>query len=305
MNGDPPAPLTPAQKIDAAIDNALVLLAQTLQFQRTQALHHDLVLVTGWNQTPVVRRAVAEYLVGLCVMSVNAVLAVRTDLVGPSGLAEVRQNVEAIIGANGGGLTQDQIVKRRDPWIAEGIWHLCLAVSMLQPGFHPPGAVFALSLPHADATEHGIDVAALHQTQNGVGLSIIETKAYRNDPGRGIRDSAKLFQQINGGTYRKKIRESVLRMRAECPAQQQDQITAQLWEERRWYIPNPHYDDVHVEDWTQNRPVLTNLLNAPINPANPPLPLPQGILIMPHAVTDFGAYFDGVTAEMMAFVNTL
>ena len=310
MNGGPPPPrpqlrLTPAQRIDAAVDNALALLSRTLQFQRTTFANHDLVVVTGWNQSAAVRRAVAEYLVGLCVMAVNSVLAVRTDLVGPSGLAEVTQNVEAIIGVNGAGLTPDQVIKSRDPWIAEGIWHLCLAVSMLVPEIHPPGAVFALSLPHADATEHGIDIAVLHQAQNRIGLSIVETKAYRNDPAQGVRDAAKLFRKINAGAYRKKIREAVLRMRSECPPPLQSQITAQLWEERRWYVPNPHYDDLHAEDWAQKRPVLTNLLNAPANPANPPLPVPQGILIMPHAVTGFDGYFNGVAADMMAFVNGL
>jgi hypothetical protein len=307
MNGapPPPPPLTTAQRIDAAVENALALLAQTLQFQRTPFANHDLVFVNGWNQTPAVRRAVAEYLVGLRVMAVNSVLAVRTDLVGPSGLAEVRQNVEAIIGVNGAGLTPDQVIKSRDPWIAEGIWHLCLAVSMLVPGIHPPGAVFALSLPHADATEHGIDIAVLHQAQNGIGLSIVETKAYRNDPAGAVSKAAKFFRGINEGAYRIKIREAVQRMRSECPLPLQNQITSQLWEERRWYVPNPHYDNVHAENWAQNRPVLTNLLNAPANPAIPPLPLPQGIVIMPHAVTGFDAYFNGVTADMMAFVNTL
>lgn len=306
MNGlPPPPPLTPAQRIDAAVNSALNLLAQTLQFQHVQFANHDLVTVTGWNQTPAVRRAVAEYLVGLRVMAVNSVLAVRTDLVGPSGLAEVRQNVEAIIGVNGAGLTPDQVIKGRDPWIAEGMWHLCLAVSVLVPGIHPPGAVFALSLPHADATEHGIDIAVLHQGLNGIGLSIVETKAYRHNPAGAVTKAAKFFRGINGGAYRIKIREAVQRMRSECPLALQNQITAQLWEERRWYVPNPHYDNAHIEDWTQDRPVLTNLLNAPANPANPPLPVPQGIVIMPHVVAGFDAYFDDVTADMMAFVDAL
>jgi hypothetical protein len=79
MNGgQPPAPLTPAQKIDAAVNGALTLLSQTLQVQPTITPTHHVLLVTGWNQAANVQRAVAEYLVGLCVMSVNAVLAVRT-----------------------------------------------------------------------------------------------------------------------------------------------------------------------------------------------------------------------------------
>jgi hypothetical protein len=298
----PVPPLTPAQKIDAAVSSALDLLAQTLQFQHSTAVNHRLLVVTGWNQTSNVRRAVAEYLVGLCVMAVNSVLAVRTDLVGPSGLAEAKQNVEAIIGLNGGGLTADQIVKRRNPWLAEGLWHLCLAVSMRVPGSHPPGQLFALSLPHADATEHGVDLAALYHAPGGIGLSMVETKAYCNRPADAIRDSARFFRKINAGIYRKKIREAVLRMRAECPNNLQPQITAQLWEERRWYIPNPHYDDSHVEDWMQPRSVLVNLLKAP---AIPPIPVPQGVLIMPHAVAGFDVFFNDLSSDMMTFVNSL
>jgi hypothetical protein len=298
-----PAPvLTPEQKIDTAVIGALNVLSQSLQFQHSVAVNHELLVVTGWNQSPNVRRAVAEYLVGLCVMAVNSVLAVRTELVGPSGLAEVRQNVEAIIGPNGGGLTPEQIERRRNPWLAEGIWHLCLAVSQRVPGLHPPGALFALSLPHADASEHGIDLAALYHATGGIGLSMVETKAYRNRPSDAIRDAAKFFRKVNAGNYRKKIREAILRLRDACPAQLQSKISAQLWEERRWYVPNPHYDAVQVEDWMQPRPVLVALLNVP---ANPPIPTPQGVLIMPHIVTGFDAFFDAIVTEMVAFVNTL
>lgn len=284
------------------MNGALNLLAQTLQFQRSTALNHELLVVTGWNQTPIVRSAVAEYLVGLCVMAVNAVLAVRTDLVGQSGLAEAKQNVEEIIGPNGGGLTNAQIATGRNPWLAEGLWHLCLAVSQQVPGLHPPGALFALSLPHLNAREPGLDLAALYLSPGGIGLSMIETKAYRDRPADAIRHSAKFFGNINSGAYRKKIREAVLRMRAECPSHLQPQITAQLWEERRWYVPNPHYDAAHVEDWMQPRPVLVNLLNAQVNP---PIPVPQGVLIMPHAVAGFDAFFNDLSADMMAFVNSL
>ncbi|MFN0075536.1 MAG: hypothetical protein ACKVY0_03575 [Prosthecobacter sp.] len=302
MNGVPPLAPSTAQKIDAAVGDALSLLGQTLQFQRTITPNHELLVVTGWNQTPAVRRAIAEYLVGLCVMAVNAVLAIRTDLVGPSGLAEVRQNVEDIIGVNGMGLTDDQVKKKRDPWIAEGIWHLCLAVSINNPGSHPPGSLFALSLPHLDTTEEGIDLAALYRSQNGIGLSIVETKAYRTTPSVAVKRAAKYFQKINSGTYRKKVREAVLRMRAECSAPDQKEISAQLWQERRWYIPNIHYDAAHTEDWTQPIPALSDLLKTPNNPV---FTNPQGIIIMPHEVAGFDAFFNGITSDMMAFVASL
>ena len=305
MNGGslPPQQLNVAQKIDAAINGALNLLSQNLQFQRSIHSNHELLLVTGWNQTAAIRRAAAEYLVGLCVMAINAVLAVRTDLLDtPSGLADVRQNVEAIIGPNGGGLTVAQIERWRNPWLAEGLWHLCLALSRLVPGLHPPGTLIALSLPHADATEHGIDLAVLYREPGGVGLSIVETKAYCDRPADAIRDAARFYRKVNAGTYRKKIREAILIMRAECPAQLQSEITAQLWEERRWYLPNPHYDNAHLENWTQPRPVLVNLINVAVNQ---PIPAPQGVLIMPHAITGFDLFFDGLAADMMTFVNSL
>ena len=298
----PPPPLTAAQKVDRAVCNALTLLGQTLQFQQTSTPSHELLVVTGWNQSLVVRRAVAEYLVGLCVMAVNSVLAVRTDLIGPSGLVEIKQNVEDIIGVNGVGLTDEQVTMKRDPWIAEGIWHLCLAVSMNTPGSHPPGALFALSLPHLDTTEEGLDLAALYRSQNGVGVSIVETKAYRTSPAVAVQRAAKFFQKINSGSYRKKVREAVLRMRAECTPADQREITAQLWQERRWYIPNLHYDAAYTEDWTRPRRVLSSLLKASNNQT---FAIPQGIIIMPHEVAGFDAFFNGVTSDMMAFVSSL
>lgn len=299
----PAAPPTLSDKIDQAVNDSLDLLTRTLQFTHQSATKHELLMVTGWNQSPDVHRAIAHYFVGLCVMSVNSVLSVRADLLDtPSGIAEVRQNVEDIIGRNGKGLTKSQIVKYRNPWLAEALWHLCLAVSMRSSTPHPPGILFALSQPHADANEHGVDIGALYEEPNGIGLFIVETKAYKKSPSGAIRDAAKFFRKINAGEYRKKIRELILQIRKDLPASQQAKITAQLWEERRWYVPNPHYDEVTIEDWMKKRPVLERLLKSGISRNFKP---PQGVLIMPNAIADFDTFFEKLAAEMMIFVNGL
>lgn len=286
-----------AAAVETAINNALSLLAGTLQVQLSAATTHQVLLVTGWDASPQVRQAVARYLVGLRVSAVNAALQVRAQLTDtPADDAEVLTNVEAIIGVNGAGLTQAQIERHRNPWMAEGIWHLCLALAQRLPGLHPPGNLIALNLPHAETTEHGLDVAAIYEIGGGFGFSIVETKAYPRRPSQAITDSVGFFRKVDQGlgNLPLKIRQTIQRMRADLPAVIQEEIKEFLWKQNRSYLPNPHYDDQQAIKWDTARPSFTGLF-----------PGPQGIIIMPHAVRNFPRYFDGLAAEMLAFARSV
>ncbi len=286
-----------AQAVEAAIHESLSLLAQTLQVQASAATTHRTLLVSGWNASAAVRQAIARYLVGLRVSAVNAALQVRAELTDtPTDQAEIVTNVEAIVGVNGAGLTQEQIERHRNPWIAEAIWHLCLALAQRMPHLHPPGNLVALNLPHAEATEHGLDVAAIYEIDGGFGLSIVETKAYPNRPSDAISHSAGFFRKVDQGlgNLPLKIRQTIQRMRADLPEAMQGRIKEFLWRQNRSYLPNPHYDDQNVVVWTNARPSLDGLF-----------PGPGGIIIMPHAVTAFTEYFDAIATEMLVFARSL
>jgi hypothetical protein len=284
-----------ANTVDIAIGNALNLLEQTIQIQHSAISTHQVVVVTGWNASTAVRQAIAIYLVGLRVCAVNAALKIRAELTNtPTSRAEVVRNVEAIVGPNGAGLTVEQVERNRNPWIAEGLWHLCFALSQRVAAIHPPGKLIALNLPHAEATEHGIDVAAIYDTGSTFGLSIVETKAYPNHPNNAIHDAVGFFRKVDAEEFSLKIRQTIQRMRADLSANFQTRISPELWRQTRCYMPNPHYDASHAINWDNPRRSFKNLV-----------PGPNGIFIMPHAAQGFVAYFNDIAAQMFTFARSL
>lgn len=278
-----------------AIQTALNVLGQSIQVQTAAAKTHQIVWVTGWNSSVPTRQAIAKYLVGLRLSAVNAALQIRAELTDtPASRAEVIGNVEAIVGANGAGLTKEQIERTRNPWIAEGLWHLCLALAQQLPAIHPPGKVIALSLPHAEATEHGIDVATIYDSGGTLGISIVECKAYQNNPDKAISDAGIFFRKVDRGVFSLKLRMIIQRMRADLSAEIQNRISAELWRQMRCYMPNPHYDSVNAVDWSNPRPSFKKLD-----------PDASRIIIMPHASDDFNDFFNSISLEMLTFARSL
>jgi hypothetical protein len=222
------------------------------------------------------------------VNAISASLAVRAELADTDeDHVEVLANVHEIVGETATSLTADQISKRRNPWIAEGIWHLCLATAHRRTELHPPGQVIAVNLPHPKTTDHGIDLAVIYRADDSFGLSIIETKAYPSNVGGAIHSSIVYFREIDDGTHSLRLRQLISTMRAGFPAADQNAISATLWKTRRCYLPNPHYDVAHAPDWSTPRPALRDLVPGPTN-----------VYIMPHAILGFSVFFDAIASEM-------
>ena len=73
-------------------------------------------------------------------------------------------NIIKIVGDSQHPFRNDKEVMIRIPGLAEGIWHLCMALAARVPEFHPPGQIIALDSAHVIAKDHGLDVAALYRT---------------------------------------------------------------------------------------------------------------------------------------------
>ncbi len=287
-----PSEMPLAATIEQWMNEALDLIQATLQHQLTPVASHQVLLVTGWNQSGDVRRAIARYLVGLRINAIDAALSIRAEIANTAaGKAEVAANVYAIVGEQPNSLSAHQKSVQQNPWIAEGIWHLCFAVARRTAALHPQGTVVAVNLPHALANDHGFDVAVLYRAQNGFGVSIVESKAYEENVGNAIQNSIEFFREVDRGDHAVRIRQAISVMRAFVPQDDQEEISQTLWQERRCYIANPHYEAVHGPNWTHPRPALAALT-----------PGPGSIYVMPHGIQGFDAFFEAVAGEMRAAV---
>ena len=278
------------------MEDALAFAAANLTFGTSSVSTHQVITIGGWNASPQMRQRVARYLVGLRINAITAGLAVRAELIGTDAdlIVEVPNNVQEIIGATATSLSADQISKHRNPWMAEGLWHLCLAAAQRRAELHPPGAVMAVSLPHPKATDHGIDLAALYYRNGAIGLSIVETKAYQTDVAGAMHSSTVYFREIEEGGHGVRLRHLIATLRGGLPANNQPSFSDALWKKTRCYLPNPHYDAAHGPDWATARPSLGALVPGAAN-----------VYVMPHAISGFTAFFEAISEEMRAAANSL
>lgn len=123
-----------------------------------------------------------------------------------------------------------------------------------------------------------------------LGLSIIECKAYRDDPNGAISEAVAFFKDVDNGKYSTRIRQSVQIMRSSLPQHLQEGISKSFWKQNRSYIPNPHYDACHEINWMNSRPSFRTLKLDRTN-----------IIVMPHIISEFDKFFDEVAKEMRDF----
>jgi len=282
--------------INEAMGTSIAHLADSMCYKVLEAATHRTIIVTCWNDNDPNRKAVARYLVGLRACAIDAALNIRAQLEDtPEDRSEIMQSVVDIVGESNDELTIDQKQDERNPWIAEGIWHLCMAIAKRQPDIHPVGNIIALNPIHVVSKDRGLDVVAIYMKEEAVfGLSFVESKAYKNDPNSAINDAVALFRSVDQGKYATRIRQAVQVMRASLPANTQATISTSFWKRKRSYIPNPHYDEIHKINWAKARPSFRSLEPDRAN-----------ILLMPHIIGGFNEFFDNIANEMRSFVRSL
>ena len=291
MEGD----LTLPKRIEEEMEIAIDCLSGSLHFEFSESETHCTLTILGWNDNDVTRQAIAHYLVGLRACAIDAALNIRSQLEDtPEDRQEVIQNVFAIIGIDNSELSQDQKQDDRNPWIAEGIWHMCMAIAARRNELHPIGSVISVDYAHIASKDHGLDGLVLYEVDNLFGISIIESKAYRDDPNRAINNAVEFYRDIDSGKHDLRIRQSVQIMRTALPPNFQSMISGSFWKRERTYIPNPHYDESNKMDWTNIRPSFRDLK-----------PVRTNIIIMPHKISGFDNFFDQIADEMRSFARSL
>jgi hypothetical protein len=291
-----------SEAIERAMTESLGYLAGQLGWEVIDAPTHQSLIITGWDNSDETKQAIARYLVGLRVCAMDAALEIKALLENTEkDRAEVLANVLEIVGKDNSEDTRQKAMykrKKRNPWIAEGVWHICLAVAHYSlPELHPSGEILALNYAHVIAEDHGLDVAAIYQSQGKVGLSLIESKAYRNNVNKAISDCVSYFREVNEGIkHALRIRQTVHIMRASLSEEVNHQISRSFWKKTRAYLPNPHYDASLGVDWTNSRPSLSGLK---MNDAD------IEVILVPNAIVNFDHFFDEISEAMRVFAREI
>lgn len=295
------ATLSLPNQIETAMENAIAHLVCVLRLTLQEADTHRVVLIDGWNDDQVTRQSIAHYLVGLRVSAIDTILEIQAALENTQqDRLEILESVIAIVGEDNN-LSNDRKTHERNPWIAEGLWHMCLAIAARRGEFHPNGNIIALDYAHIITKDHGLDVAAMYEKDNIFGLSLVESKAYRDRPNDAINDAVAFFREVDGGKHSARIRQSVQVMRNALSPDQQSKISASFWKRERTYLPNPHYhcDNNNQINWANTRPSFRSLKPKCMVFDR------SNIIIMPHSIFGFDDFFDRISDEMRIFARGL
>lgn len=274
-----------------SITEALSILVRCLSVHTTPAGDntHSVIKVSGWQNAEALG-ALALYLVALRASVIDQAGRICSELIGnPRNFTDdLFRSVDEIVvqpDSSNESLTEWKS-KWRNPWIAEGMWHCCMWVAKEREDLHPHGNVIAVDFSHISPKDHGLDVTALYVKEDGsLGMSFVETKAYRDNPNRAITDAVAMFKAIETGKHDTRLRQMVTSFRSVIDEQHMEQLYLSLWKNERILIPNPHYEatDVTVR-WRRRRAVFRELT--------------AHVVVMPHGVNDYDAFFDVVASEM-------
>lgn len=285
-------------KIDNAINDSFDFLSEALTHQTLYSRTHTTIIVCGWNRDKETRMAIAHYLVGLRAAAINAALEIGATFDDTiEDKAEIYGNVIKIVGQCNSDLSYDQKQDERNPWISEGIWHLCLALAgRKKSDWNLPGQIIAVNYPHNIGKDHEADVTALYEIEDLLGFLIVESKAYKNRPNDAISDAVNFFRKVNNGTRDLEIRKMVQSIRKDLPDNKQEKITNSFWKRHRTYVPNPHYDSQIEKNWSNSRPALQQLQSPSAE---------IKVVVMPHIIDNFDDFFDEIANEMRCFAKRL
>ncbi|MFC3771120.1 hypothetical protein [Paenibacillus sp. GCM10012303] len=288
--------MTIPMKLEQDVENAVNYLVNVLLVKTYESETHDALVVSGWNNDNDTRRAVAVYLVGLCESAIDSGLNIRAALTddGAEGAFDIYAGVCGIVKESNSELTNDQKEDERNPWIAEGLWHLCMLAASRKQDIHPLGNIISVGPAHVRAKDHGLDGLAIYKaSEDTLGLTIIESKAYKLDPNRAINKAVKFFREIDEHKHSARIKHSVSMMRIALSSDLQELVSGSFWKSVRTYVPNPHYDISENIDWTNKRPSFENLKTLS----------KKNILVMPHIIDNFDNFFDEISDNMRDYAR--
>ena len=278
------------------IDESLAILSDRLTLSNTTAATHNVIEVIGWQDTESIE-ALSTYFVALRAGIIDRAGNICSELIDntPDYAHDILQSVDEIVtqSDDSNENEQDWKSKWRNPWIAEGIWHCYMRIAIDRTELHSEGKIIAIDFPHVSAKDHGQDVIALYVKRNGVlGMSLVETKAYRNNPNGAISDAVTTLKDIEAGKHNTRLRQVITSFQSIIEEPNKQQLSSSLWKNERILIPNPHYEASGATvQWDRPRRSFSSL-EAPV-------------VIMPNAIDGFDEFFDEIASTMRSKAEEL
>lgn len=243
------------------VNEALKILSESLSIDRSECETHSIIIVEGFDDDEVLE-ATAIYLVSAISQNIEANLQIREALFEEEDISrELKSDVISVIGEH----NVDTDFKRmtRDPWMWEGISHMMIHLSRLDPDFHPIGRVLAKTNIKYDVHDHGLDVITIYESGD-LGVSAGECKAYFNDPSRAILDAANKLREVDANIRDIELRCTVNQLRSALANDAKRKVAGSFWRNERSYLPFVCCDEECARDWTKNRKSLRRL-NIPVS----------------------------------------
>ena len=282
--------------LTSKIEESLAILSERLAFTNMSATTHEVVEIVGFQEVESIE-ALSTYFVALRAGIVDQAGNICSQLIDntPDYANDILRSVDEIVIQPADSSENEQIWKStwRNPWIAEGVWHCYMRIAMDRTELHTEGAIIAIAVPHVSAKDHGLDVTALYIKENGVlGISIVETKAYRDYPNQAISDAVTTLKDVEAGKHNTRLRQIVTSFRSIIGEPNKQQLSSSLWKNERILIPNPHYEASGATvQWDRERRSFSSL-EAPV-------------VIMPNAIDGFDEFFDDIASTMRSKAEEL
>ncbi|MCM1567793.1 MAG: hypothetical protein NC238_17940 [Dehalobacter sp.] len=273
------------------VERALQNLHTVIRTELTEHENHSVIRIYGLGQENTVVQGIAVYLVGAIASCVDFNMEIRTALFNEDTLVrDLYRDVTNVIGVNNG--ISDRIkTYERNPWIWEGISHLFLHLSIMNPANHPPGRLLAKSSIHLDVNDHGLDIIGLYGTDS-LGVTAGECKAYLERPAAAITDAAKRLQEVDNLLRDAEIRATLSQFRPSLLPEQQTLLVRAFWHDERAYFPMVCCDSGHSVDWALSRVDLIRL-RPPVNRK----------YLVPAPIDGADSFFDILSEEMRCYAS--
>jgi hypothetical protein len=282
---------------EEAVDQALEVLAADLELREAHTHDSHIALSVSGLAEPAVIDALGLYLVGLLAGIVRTNLRLSAALLDrtPEGRAQLASDVEARLTPPDGAspyAVEHFVADVRDPWIAEGIGHVILAVRNRVETLCLSGAVAAITVPHGKPSQQGLDLFAIYNEEGMPAIALGEAKATRENGSARLTEAISFFRTVEAGDRDVDIRMQVVLLREALDESLQQELSGSFWRQRACYLPMiAHGDDL---DMSAARPALLAIAR--------PATHKRVIYCRPD---DYTRFFNAVAAAMRRSVPTI
>lgn len=272
------------------IEEAITDLCDLVSLEEVQGPTSHMAIVASGLHDPRVAQALGRYLLGVIAGAVQMDTTLADDLMpaGVDGRAELDAQVHAVIGATNTVATKERRRFRdrvRNAWIGEGLAHAMLVVRNRRETACLQGRVEAVSEPHVEPSQSGLDAVAIYAIRGEPFVAIVEAKSTEKHGLNELRKAARLFASVDQRKYGAHLRQHLIALRRVIPPDLSDGISEALLRDGVCYVPaivhSDPFDHLDDRDW------LESLL--------PPVDR-RRLLVM--AIDDFQDFLDTVADTM-------